>query len=149
MKTKKHETVSDVIRYLDKLTKGHERYPHDTVKIDGYPISYQQVKDLTKRLRAAKNRERKQVEMMVSEIYWKNKNVLKWWPTLFKRDLTGKGKEDAINLKWCMIYASELQHLIHYYGYLRKYAQRDERAPWDTATSTKGIWSAGESGVSE
>jgi hypothetical protein len=133
-KDKKPETITSIINSLLEICKGHERYTHDTVKLGGfpkkYPITYAQVKDLANRLKAAQRREKKRIEQMVHELYWKNKNVLKWWPTLFKRDLTGK--EDAINLKWCMMYAKELQHLIHWYGYEMKYAERDEKEPWLT-----------------
>lgn len=83
---------------------------------------------------AALRLEEKRIEQMMSDIYWKNKNVLKWSPTLFNRDLSrGKGlREDAINLRWCMLYATELQHLIHWYGFKKEYAERDEKEPWNT-----------------
>lgn len=131
---KKPETITSIINMLLKICKEHERYPHDTVKLGGfpknYPITYAQVKDLANRLKAAQRREKKRTEQMVHELYWKNKNILKWWPTLFKRDLS-KNK-DAINLSWCMTYAMELQHLIHWYGFEMKYAERDEKKPWLT-----------------
>lgn len=133
-KTQKPESISSIINSLLEICKGHERYPHDTVKLgrlpDRYPITYAQVKDLALRLRAAQRREKKRTEQMVHDLYWKNKNVLKWWPTLFDRDLSKNKDKDAINLKWCMIYAMELQHLIHWYGFEMKYAKRDEKKPW-------------------
>lgn len=130
----RQESVKSIINSLLKLTKGHERYPHDTVKIDGYPISYAQVKDIAQRLRTAQRREDERIEQMMSDIYWKNKNVLKFGPTLFNRDLRGKSHKDAINLRWCMMYATELQDLIHWYGFKKEYAERDEKEPWNTTS---------------
>ena len=53
------ETIPDIYDELMSLCKGHVRYPHDTVKIRGFPISYNDVKLLAKRIKKAYEREMK------------------------------------------------------------------------------------------
>ena len=54
----KYETIPDIYNCLMSLCKGHERYPHDTVKIRGFPISYNDIKQLAKRIKKAYEREK-------------------------------------------------------------------------------------------
>ena len=80
--TKKPETITSIINSLLEITKGHERYPYDTVKLGRfpkpYPLTYAWVKDLALRLRAAQRREKKRIEDKVRRnivTYIPNKEV--------------------------------------------------------------------------
>ena len=121
-KQSKHETTLDIASWLMSLTKGHERYPHDTVKIDGFPISYKDVENLAKRIKNAYRRDmrrkRKRVCEMVNDIWWKNKNILKFWETLKGRDV--RDNDDAANFAMAITYAADIEHLIQWYGFKKK-----------------------------
>ena len=52
------ETIPDIYGELMSLCKGHERYPYDTVKIRGFRISYNDIKQLAKRIKQAYEREK-------------------------------------------------------------------------------------------
>ena len=127
-------TVDDIIKWLFAITNGHERYPHDTAKLDGFPISYKDINTLAERLKKAYLREqrkvRKDAREMMKDLYYKNKNVLRHLNEFLERHIKDtKVGEDGRNMRFAMIYSIELQHLIHWYGFLKEYEELDEKFP--------------------
>lgn len=131
---KNPETIDGIIKWLLSICKGHERYPHDTVKLGTFPVSYQNLLDLATRLKKAHSMEKrvnkKQSSAMVRALYWKNKNVLRHLDEMFERHKEDeKATADTRNYRFAMCYAIELQHLIHWYGYMIEYKELDENEP--------------------
>lgn len=129
------ETVNDIIDWLLAVTKGHERYPHDTAKLGRFPISYMDIHTLADRLKKAYARERrkqrKDVLFMVKDLYMKNKNVLRHLDEVRIRYVNSDFNpvQDQRNVAFGLIYSIELQHLIHWYGFLKEFENLDEKEP--------------------
>jgi len=59
---------------------------------------------------------------MVNDIWWKNKNVLKFWKTLKGRDL--RYNDDAANFAMALTYSADIEHLIQWYGFKKKVSKK-------------------------